>query len=257
MPRALDDLVQRLCARKLEDRPESAGSVRDELRALVRHTSTPLDALRHNASQGTVLLRARFVALPAATRALLVAGGIALLLALAALSAGKRPAPNAHARSTNAPEGEMPTREPVANPSAAAPSLAQRAIQFVVGGKAKPQESAGVPDALREDAKNLIEATRVQERRRAAANILQYKPASQVFPHLLAVARLEQARSCRERKDAISEIAELKDARALPALRRLAESPRTGCGFLGLRDCNSCFRPELRRTIDGLDADHD
>jgi serine/threonine-protein kinase len=256
MPRALDDLVQRLCARKLEDRPENAGSVRDELRALVRHTSTPLDALRHSASHSTLLLRARFVALPAASRALIVAGCIAALLALAALSAGKRSAPNAHVRSSNTAEGETPAREPIASPPAA-PSLAQRAIQFVVGEKAKLEEREGLPDALLEDAKTLLDATRVQDRRRAAANILQYKPASRVFPHLLAVARLEQARSCRERKDAISEIAALKDARALPALRRLAESPRTGCGFLGLRDCNSCFRAELRRTIDALDATHD
>jgi serine/threonine protein kinase len=250
MPRALDELVQRLCARKLDDRPEHAGLVRDELRALARHTATPLVVLRDSASHGTTLLRARFLALPASSRTLLVAGSLTALLALLALGAGKRANPN----TLTAPPA-TPVHVPVAVTPAAAPSLAERAMRFVVGAQTGKQEpETGIPDELREDAKTVLESSRSQDRRRAAGNILQYKPATRVWPHLLAVARLEQARSCRERKDAITDIVELKDPRALPALRRLADSGRTGCGFLGLRDCYGCIRPDLRRALDALDS---
>ncbi|HEY2735470.1 MAG TPA: serine/threonine-protein kinase, partial [Polyangiales bacterium] len=44
LPRPLDDLVQRLCARAAEDRPEHAGAVRDELRALAHHRLPPMAA---------------------------------------------------------------------------------------------------------------------------------------------------------------------------------------------------------------------
>jgi eukaryotic-like serine/threonine-protein kinase len=246
LPRALDELVQRLCARKAEDRPEHAGLVRDELRALGRQTTTPLVLLRDRASHGTTLLRARFTALPASSRALLVAGSLTALLALVALVVGKRASPN--------PLTATPAHAPIATP-AAAPSLAERAMRFVVGEKAaKLAAEASIPEELRDDAKTVLESSRSVDRRRAAGNILQYKPATRVFPYLLAVARLEQARSCRDRKDAISDIIELKDARALPAVRRLADSGRTGCGFLGLRDCYGCVRPDLRRALDALDT---
>ena len=85
--------------------------------------------------------------------------------------------------------------------------------------------------------------------------MLRYKGPTHLPGHVLAIARLEKARTCRERQEAISEIDELHDARCAPALRRLSESPRTGCGFLGLSDCYGCIRADLRTTLEHLDKD--
>jgi serine/threonine-protein kinase len=258
VPRPLDELVQRLCARAATDRPEHAGAVRDALRALVRHTDTPWSAVIERASHPYAAARARLVSLPPASRALVAAAAIASALALLALAIGQR--------------GSDPQREPVIVPEGAAPhasstvqaapvnpTLAQRAMQFAEHMVA-PQSGSGsatepsIPKELTEDAQTLLDSSRAQDRRRAASNILRYKPAAQVVPYLRASAQLEQARSCRERKDAITDISELKDARAVPALRRLADAGRTGCGFLGFKDCYGCIRADLRRALDLLEA---
>jgi hypothetical protein len=70
--------------------------------------------------------------------------------------------------------------------------------------------------------------------------------------YLRAVAELELAESCTARRQALRTIRELGDPRASPAAERLASAPRTGCGILGLGDCHSCIRRDLRATLAAL-----
>jgi serine/threonine protein kinase len=256
MPRPLDELVQRLCARAVTDRPEHAGTVRDQLRALVRHTDTPWSALIERAAHLYAVARTRFVGLPPGSRALVAAAAIAGTLALLALAIGQRGDP--HPQPVNTPEGSAPHAAPTVKVAPVNPTLAERAMQFAER-MVTPQPGSGsatqpsIPKELLPDAQTLLDSSRAQDRRRAASNILRYQPATQVAAYLRATAQLEQARSCRERKDAITDISELKDPRAVPALRRLADAGRTGCGFLGFKDCYGCIRTDLRRALDLLE----
>ena len=259
LPRALDELVQKLTARAAEDRPEHAGAVRDELRALARQSGTPMFELREYAEHAYLQARlrartlwaagrARFLALPPRGRAGVAAAALAVAIgALAIARSGRAPAP---------PPVFHPPPPRSAEHVAGNPTLAERALQLAERVSARQPESPqpSVPKELSEDVETMFSAKTSQERRRSAGKVLAYKPAASVFPYLLAVARLEQAKNCRERKDAIGDITELKDPRSLPAVRRLSDSPRTGCGFLRLRDCNACVRTELRRALEVLEA---
>ena len=111
-----------------------------------------------------------------------------------------------------------------------------------------------IPPELDADVKTMLDASKASERRKAAQNVLAFREPKQLEPYLLAVAHLESSRGCKDRKDAIREITEIADARALDALRRLASASKTGCGFLDLEDCYSCVRADLRRAIDTMDA---
>jgi hypothetical protein len=177
-------------------------------------------------------------------------------MALLALAIGQRG--DRHPQPVATPEGSAPHAAPTVQAAPVNPTLAQRAMQFAESMVAPQPGNASasqpsIPKELTEDAQTLLDSSRSQDRRRAASNILRYKPAAQVVPYLRASAQLEQARSCRERKDAITDISELKDPRALPALRRLADAGRTGCGFLGFKDCYGCIRTDLRRALDLLE----
>ena len=66
------------------------------------------------------------------------------------------------------------------------------------------------------------------------------------------VAQLEAANGCPDKKAVLEEMRTLDDPRVLPALERLAEQPKRGCGLIRLTDCLSCLRRELDQTIGAL-----
>jgi len=267
-PRALDNLVVRLCARVVEERPQHAGLVRDELRSVARQPMTPALAIAEQASHTYHSARKRWGAWPKTSRMLFLAGSSALLVALLAI--GLRPsqdvppeaaAPGAEA--TSKPGPESPTKKRADGTSVSTtkpepkPSLADRALQLAERMvNDPPLVRPSIPKELEPDVKLMLEASKAAERRRAALKILRYKDkekgASKLPAYIVSIARLERGRTCRERQDAIAEIDELKDARALPSLRRLSEAPRTGCGFLGLSDCYGCIRGDLRDAMTRL-----
>jgi eukaryotic-like serine/threonine-protein kinase len=219
VPRELDALVQRLCARAADGRPEHAGQVRDELRriALLRNASTPwiADVVRDTLS-GQWLGQRRVSRTGSAwiVASLLVAG-----LATFAW----RAAP--HSLSPVSAEAEA----------------------------AKSAEEPTIPAELTSDVQTMLDATKPIERRKAAGNVLAYTKPDEIPAYVRAIAKLESARTCRDRKEALTGFGTLTDIRTLPPLRRLFASPRSGCGFLDLEDCNACLRTDLRQTIDRIE----
>ncbi len=86
--------------------------------------------------------------------------------------------------------------------------------------------------------------------RHAAAARLLAMPEGAMPPVVRLVAAFEEEGSCTSRRDILDSIVELHDPRALPALERVAHSPRRGCGFLGQQDCYRCLRGPLRRALE-------
>jgi eukaryotic-like serine/threonine-protein kinase len=258
LPVALDELLQRLCARAADDRPAHAGTVRDELRALASQSGSPVFELRGHALFAWARAREWYTALTLVNRALVAAAALFLLLlgVSAALSESPDAPPPVFVPKRELAQGSREPAAPAVDRESAAPSdpsLAQRALDLITPGARGSAAGSGVPKELAADAAALLGAKSASERRSAAKKLIAYKPASAIAPYLRAVARLEQARSCRERKDAIADLAELKDARVKPPLQRLSDTPRSGCGFLRLRDCNACVRQDLRKALDALD----
>ncbi|MBN1655006.1 MAG: serine/threonine protein kinase [Deltaproteobacteria bacterium] len=106
-----------------------------------------------------------------------------------------------------------------------------------------------VPRALNRYIKPVTEGGSRKERVDAAEKILAYRPADKVPAYLLAVAELQKATLCSEKKEVLIKIAAIKDKRALPALRKLARQRRTGCGPRRKNDCLGCLRDELSAAI--------
>jgi hypothetical protein len=118
--------------------------------------------------------------------------------------------------------------------------------------KAAPQPS--IPKELTDDVTILLDADTARERRAAADKILAYEPRAMVFPHVILIAEFESARSCKDRKQIIGKMRAARDVRDLPPLQRLARAPRSGCGFLGLGDCYTCLRGDLRSAISAIEG---
>jgi hypothetical protein len=225
--------------------------VRDQLRALSRHTATPAGVLVERTSQQLMAASRRFLSLPLHSRVLFITGVLAVALALVS-AALRRGGPSVNVppaadsgSAGRAPDGSLADR---------ALKLAERMVDDEPPAKPEPKP-ATIPKELEPDVQLMLDSSRSSERRRAALKVLRYKGPTRLPAHVLAIARLEKARTCRERQDAISEIDELHDPRCRPALRRLSESPRNGCGFLGLSDCYGCIRADLRTTLDHLAKD--
>jgi len=240
VPRALDELVQRLCSRSTDARPENAALVRDELRALAHQAHLPERPLE--LARGLSYTVRRYVlALPPTTRALLGLGAVAAVLGILALASGSPP-----------PPAEL---TPVVVPADGSnPTLMQRAVDAAKRAIAEPPAKPAIPAELAEPIKTMQESTRSAERRKAAQRVLAYKGATRLPAYLRAIAKLEEARSCKDRKEAVNAIALLGDRRTLAAVSRYADASRTGCGFLSLEDCYGCFRAEARKVQSALAA---
>jgi eukaryotic-like serine/threonine-protein kinase len=278
-PRTLDQLVVRLCARLPDERPEHAGLVRDELRALARRRLTPMGALAEQASLAITAARTQLRALPMGSRAVILAACVGLTLVVASALLRRSPSapasPSAQGAATSESSAASPNepasgsqrsgtehaerterteRAESAKPAKATtsePSLASRALQLaksVVRDQRPAEPKTTVPKELEADAQQVLEGKRSVDRRRSATKLLRYAGPAHLPPHVLSVARLERARTCREREDAIGELDELHDQRTLPAVKRIVDAPRTGCGFLSLSDCYACVRSPARKT---------
>jgi serine/threonine-protein kinase len=108
-----------------------------------------------------------------------------------------------------------------------------------------------IPATIAEDVEVILSGSDARARARVAEQLDTLAPAdAPAFVH--AVVDLELAESCRDRREVIQTIERIQDPRALPALERIDELPRSGCGFLNTQDCWRCLRRDLSRTMRAL-----
>jgi serine/threonine-protein kinase len=226
----LSALVQKLLAWDKAERPNSATEVRDTLRRLAEASDSPVPLTKQES--------ARKVSLPYAVAA------IALLVAALAWF-DRAPAEEAPAAAESIVADE-PVKAKAARKNTEKPSAA------VAETKAKPAAAATSSKAMHSAVDDVIHA-RGRDTRYDAARLIHQHPAGAPKYAALA-AELELATRCKDKQKVIEDIAELGDPRVLPALDRLASSPRRGCGMLRLNDCNACLRRELEQTIGALSA---
>ncbi len=258
VPDALDRLVHSMLERSPKDRPASAALVRDQLREFSRPSSSisvPLLAMvdellfRAGSLRNTALdwvsrwKKQSF----ARKRAQLIGAtvGVSILFAIVlGVSGGEE-------RDTKAKKPQA--SQPATLLDKTVESLAQgaQAVREVV--TTKPE----IPPELEQTVETMRSSKRMRDRRRAARKVLAYKPASALPLYVKNIATFEAARGCRARKEAIHAIEEAGDKRTLPALRRLSRASKTGCGFLGLEDCYSCIRADLREAIYAIEDKND
>ncbi len=280
VPEVLSELVAQLLAAAPSKRPDAAGPVRDVLRRLSLTQTVPRDPsvpLPHFAGPHDVLspvansphdrLRAHWQTLRDQPRlALAIAGGLALLLLTCALLRGDGDSGNNHgpittpasyAAGTPGPPPSAsprpPTPAPGPTPEPSTPPDAPPAPSPPVPTEA-PAAGMPVPPALTAALTTLLDSNDRRARKRAADTVVAHQPKESAPVWLLNLAWLEKASSCPNKRGVLEKMAEVGDARVLPALRRLASTKRRGCGFFNSQDCLECLRETLARTIGRLQA---
>jgi len=263
LPAELDELLQRLTARAAAERPEHAAEVRDALRRLAQSSDSALSPARalavlHNlrdSSVGPWVRQAvtRYGAQPPTMRRLQAAGAAVALIALAlVILPGGSDAPPPKAAEPAAAGGAAPSPQAGAKAEPTViDQVVKAAAEVVQKATPRPREHA-IPQEVAADVKLMLDGETFRERRNAAQRVLAFKPAERVPGHLRVIAELEGSRGCRTRQDAIAKMQQQRDVRYLPPLQRLARASRSGCGFLGLSDCYSCIRNDVRDAIDAI-----
>jgi hypothetical protein len=154
---------------------------------------------------------------------------------------GKQTAQKAEPKPT-----EVKPPEPEAAPEPAPETEKKKAeveVQAPAGASARLQSD------MQEALDHLLNA-RAQNSRRTAAKWLLKVP--NVPRYIALMADLELNGRCADKKEIVDRMRTLGDPRVLPALERLADAPRRGCGFFRMYDCNACLRRELDQTIGAL-----
>lgn len=108
-----------------------------------------------------------------------------------------------------------------------------------------------IPPELAEDVATLMGSERRKERDLAAERVLsRARTAGMTLPaYVTGVAALQAARGCAGKKAALAEVVALGDPRVVPALERLARSPKYGCGEAHEQDCLACVRDDLDSAL--------
>jgi hypothetical protein len=294
VPTELDGLVRAMLAGKASDRPENASMVRDELRRMAFGSTGPVSGQwtvpaerGSDGSAHTVLAKAT----PPPTRDRPAAGPGHVPAAgpaqVPATSPGVHPTPTVPGLTVPGLIARLPEALRRVQPkwlAAGCGGLAVLALAAVVGmaafgGEDEPDptkpanQGSGfsiskllnlapipmpgptIPPEVQERIDVVMEGRDRRDRDAAAEWLLAHEPASEVPDFATAVAELETVRGCRAKKAIVERIRDEELVGALPALRRIADSPRRGCGFLGVNDCYGCMRGELRDTIAVLEGD--
>jgi len=215
IPLELEELVTKMLARRPADRPQQAGELRDSLRQLIA---------RQDALQDNPLVR-KWRTLGARQRQVVIAVGATLAVIGLALVLVQRPSSSTKGGALTG-DGEKAADDGDADSELL---LRHKATidQVMDGRSRKVRRDAGRLLTVVEDFDDLPE-------------------------HIQLVARFEAAESCPDRTAAIAVLGESDDKRVLPALERILDAPKTGCGFLRMEDCYSCIRAPTRKAIDAL-----
>jgi serine/threonine-protein kinase len=247
--RELSELVTRLLAWDKHQRPSSAAEVRDALRRIAEMPESRISSLRLGLEALPRLYRQRVPELYRRHAPQVLAGLAVVIAILIVLLGGKEQAPPLP---TPAPASAPPATKGVkpgaiergeARPQAA-PTVAEPASHANAGA------SPPGPSSAQEDQDTVLRSRSREARRSAAKRVLRNTAGT---PHYVKlVAELEAANGCPDKRAVIEEMRTLADPRVLPALERLAEQPKRGCGLLRLTDCLWCLRRDLDQTIGTL-----
>jgi serine/threonine-protein kinase len=238
--------------------------VRDALRRLAQASNSPLSPARaiavlnnlRDSSVGPWVRQAvtRYSAQPPEVRRLQAAAAAVVLIALVlVILPGGSEAPSAPAAAPSvAGSGGGASVEAGAPAKPTVIDQVVKAAAQVVEKAAAPVLRSEIPREIAPDVQIMLEGETFRERRSAAQRVLAYRPAERVPAHLRVIAELEGSRGCRTRQDAIAKMKQQGDLRYLPPLQRLSRASRSGCGFLGLSDCYSCIRGDVRDALDSI-----
>lgn len=111
----------------------------------------------------------------------------------------------------------------------------------------------GLPMALEPAFVKMIGAPQRAVRVDAAEALLSHAPLSEVPRYVRAMADLQLARTCKQKRVHLTRIVDIDDPRALPLLRWLSSRPRGGCGHRARTDCLACLRRPLKKGITALE----
>jgi len=290
IPEPIDELILQLLSRTPSARPESAAEVRDTLRkfaaagaqgqgdlstlpggnfSVQRRTEraptfamhprppSPLSRLQAELSRLQAELRRRWAE---DRRSMLVLGGVIgvlLLVGLLALGGGddegsadsSQTASEAMLMADTASgdddkgdgdRGDANAAE--GNPSEGRDSDGQQGIL------AAASEIAGKIDAL-------LNGEESTARKAAAADLLEEPDG--LPPVIVALAELELAKRCKDKRAKIIALTELGDPQVRPALERISALPRKGCSPFGQGDCWKCLRRTVKSSLATLKTDKD
>lgn len=185
----------------------------------VRDTLRQLIARQHALTSSPLI--ARFRTLGARQRQAVIAVGAAFAVVLLTVALVPRPSPNTKGTLTEA--------------------VAE-----------KPVVDDDLLDEHKATISQVMEGRSRKMRRDAGRLLLAVEDFDDLPEHIQLVARFEAAESCPDRTAAITDLEESGDKQVLPALERIIDAPKTGCGFLRLEDCYSCIRAPTRKAIDTL-----
>jgi hypothetical protein len=232
VPEELDVLVRKLTSRMPNDRPDSAGDVRDQLRAFAMgpdrpqpHHNSPFEIVIDQARDRLTRASTAFKTLPPARKARVVGLGTVVFAGVVALSF------------------ILPPRVQRAETQSGTETQNQSIWDGVIEAVKPPPE---VPPELEGNLKTLLHGKNMRERRDAGKALLSYGAQDKIAEPIKVLAQLETATTCKTRREAIDRAMASPDARFLPPIRRRHESPRSGCGFLNFEDCFGCIRADLK-----------
>lgn len=273
--RELSTLVGRLLAWDKNARPDSAAEVREALRRIAELPESPLSSFslpdlavlkryrRHIAAAAVGIVLFLFFSLRGGSEEAQLAPEVEPPAAVAAAASDEQTA--AQKRETRRQRDEEEAREARAAREARYEREAQRETR---AGDTKAKASArdepeiaddpvepravrttplpALPSVFEEPSEQLLTSKSRETRRSVAKRITR----SRGVPRFLSlVAEMELTDRCAEKKQILSAMRNELDPRVLPALERLADQPKRGCGLLSMLDCLSCMRRELDQTI--------
>jgi serine/threonine protein kinase len=253
--RELSELVTRLLSWDKNQRPNTAAEVRDTLRRIADLPDTRVSHF-HLSLELVPQVYERYVPPSYRRYAPHALAALAVLIAILIVALKDEPepivaepvAPVAAIPKSSKAKGAEPSKRTERKPEPLPPKEPDEQAP-----KVQPASADGAP-SLREDQETLMGSKSREARRSAAKRVL--KNAAGTPHYVKLVAELEAANGCADKKAVLEEIRTLADPRVLPALERLAEQPRRGCGLIRLSDCLSCLRRDLDQTIGALHQGH-
>ncbi len=121
------------------------------------------------------------------------------------------------------------------------------------GGGSPYEDETPIPESLRAELDSFVRGETRSDRVAAAEALLRHVPEEEVPVHLRAIAYLQIAETCWEKKSELDKIELLDDPLVLPYLLLLSDRKKMDCGPRRDEDCLGCLREQLEALISRLE----